>query len=46
MAFSTLLGFLFLVSLAILDFHPTYHQENVGENIPKKRHFVHVNRIL
>ena len=39
MAFFTLLGFLFLVSLM-------YDQENVGKNIFKKRHFLYVNRIM
>ena len=41
----TLTVFLFLVSLAILDSYPTYHQENAGKNI-SKRHFFHVNRIM
>ena len=31
--FVTIVGFLLLVSLAILDPFPTYHQENVGKNI-------------
>ena len=38
--------FLFLVSLAILDSHPTYHQENAGKNISKKRHSLHANKIM
>ena len=33
----TLVVFLLLVSLAILDFYPTYPQENAGKNISKKR---------
>ena len=44
--FFTLVGLLFLVSLAILDSYFTYHQENVGKNISKKGHFLHVNRIM
>ena len=35
----TLVVFLFLVSLALLDSYPTYHQENAGKKIPEKRHF-------
>ena len=42
----TLAVLLFLVSLAVLDPYPTYHQENAGKNISKKRHFLHVNRIM
>ena len=40
----TLVVFLFLVSLAILDSYPTDHQENNGKKISKMRHFLHVNR--
>ena len=33
MVYFTLVVFLFLVSFAILDSYPTYHQENSGKNI-------------
>ena len=42
----TLVVFLSLVSLAISDAYPTYHQKNTGKNISKKRHFLYVNRIM
>ena len=45
MTFFTLVGFLFLVSLAILDSYPNYRLENVGKNISKKRYFLHVKKI-
>ena len=45
-AYFTLVVFSFLLSLAILGSCPTYHQENAGKNISKKRHFLHVNRIM
>ena len=44
--FITLVGFLFIVSLAILDSFPIYHQENVGKNISKKKHFLHASSII
>ena len=34
----TLVAFFFLVSLALLDSYPTYHQENAGKKIPKKQY--------
>ena len=34
----TLVAFFFLVSLALLDSNPTYHQENAGKKIPKKQY--------
>ena len=42
----TLVGFPFLESFVILDSFPTKNQEKVGKNIPKKRHFLHANRIM
>ena len=42
--FFTLVVFLLLASLSILGSYSTYNQENVDENISRKRHFLHVNR--
>ena len=45
LAFLTLLGFSFLEPLANLDSCLLYHQENVDENISKKKHFLYTNKI-
>ena len=41
---TTLLGFIFLLPLAISDTYLTYYQENVGENISKKKDFLHADK--
>ena len=43
---SRFLDFLLLIWLAILGSYPTYHQENFGKDISKKRHSLHMNKVM